>query len=83
MVGFVGRVVVSTVEDALEVGEELLLAAHQLGQPFDVVWHVECVVPGVAFVEAGRRLEVLALFGVEWCQESPVGKNGTERAVFL
>ena len=45
-VGFVCRVVIAVVEDALKFADEGFCTTHQTGKALDIVGHVEGVVPG-------------------------------------
>ena len=81
-VGLVGGIVKPFVENCLQVGCEFLRAAHKFHEAVHIVRHIERVVPGIALVEPGARLEVLTLAGVERREEGAVGQQGTERAVF-
>ena len=59
-VGFVCRIVVPLIEDALKLVDELAFSSHQLRQTTHIVRDVEAVVPRVPFVEAWIGLKVTA-----------------------
>lgn len=82
-VGFVGRVVETLVEDALQFVDEGTLPAHQPGKAEDVVGDVEGIIPGIAFVEAGAWFKVLAFHRIEGGIELTVGQDRAEGAELL
>ena len=82
-VRLVGWVVVSAVKHRLKLLDEALFAAHELGQPIDIVGHIERVVPRIALMKARRRFPVGALQRVEWAIKLSIGQDRAQHIELL
>ena len=62
---------------------EYYIASHQFGQSLDIVRNIKRIIPCVALMETGTRLEVLALFRIERRVEGAVRQDRTQRSELL
>ena len=79
----VGGIIIAVIEYLLQMIDKFLIASHQFGQSLDIVRNIKRIIPCVAFMESGTRLEVLALFRIERRVESAVRQDRTQRSELL